>query len=132
MNQVIDRYEALVASGQLRPDPEQRAAAERLTALQAALEASPPRGSVLWRLTGRKPEPVRGLYMWGGVGRGKSMLMDLFYGCLHINRKRRVAAPSGRGSASARLPGRPRLEPGTGHEPGTPSQHGRSGRAFVR
>ena len=90
MSTVIDRYEALVASGQLRADPEQRAAALRLSALQRDLQAAPPRGSVLWRLAGRKPEPVRGLYMWGGVGRGKSMLMDLFYNCLAINRKRRV------------------------------------------
>ncbi|AHE54992.1 cell division protein ZapE [Sphingomonas sanxanigenens] len=90
MSIVIDRYEALIASGQLRPDPEQRAAAERLTTLQAELEAVPTRGSILWRVIGRKPDPVRGLYMWGGVGRGKSMLMDLFFGCLKIDRKRRV------------------------------------------
>jgi cell division protein ZapE len=87
---VLSAYDALVAGGELRPDAEQRAAAERLNALQAELEAVPPRGSLLWRLTGRKPESPRGVYLWGAVGRGKSMLMDLFYDQLHIQRKRRV------------------------------------------
>lgn len=87
---VLAAYDALVAGGELRPDPEQRAAAERLNALQAELEAVPPRGSLLWRLTGRKPDAPRGVYLWGAVGRGKSMLMDLFYDQLHIQRKRRV------------------------------------------
>jgi cell division protein ZapE len=87
---VLAAYDALVAGGELRPDPEQRAAAERLNLLQSELEAVPPRGSLLWRLTGRKPESPRGVYLWGAVGRGKSMLMDLFYDQLHIQRKRRV------------------------------------------
>jgi cell division protein ZapE len=87
---VLAAYDALVAAGELRPDAEQRAAAERLNALQAELEAVPPRGSLLWRLTGRKPDAPRGVYLWGAVGRGKSMLMDLFYDQLHIQRKRRV------------------------------------------
>ena len=87
---VADRYTALVASGELRPDPVQQAAAARLDRLQGELEAVPPRGSILWRLGKAKPPPPRGVYLWGGVGRGKSMLMDLFVECLDINRKRRV------------------------------------------
>lgn len=90
MSTVIARYEQLIAAGELRPDPEQRVAALRLAELQAALEAVPPRGSLLWRLGRAKPAPPRGVYMWGGVGRGKSMLMDLFYAALAIRRKRRV------------------------------------------
>ena len=73
---VLSAYDALVAAGELKPDPEQRAAAERLNALQAELEAVPPRGSLLWRLTGRKPEAPRGVYLWGAVGRGKSAWGD--------------------------------------------------------
>jgi cell division protein ZapE len=90
MTALLARYEALVAAGELKPDPEQRLAAERLDAIQQQLEAVPKRGSILWRLAARKPEPVRGIYLWGGVGRGKSMLMDLFHDCLTIRRKRRV------------------------------------------
>ena len=92
MTGTLARYEALVSAGELRPDADQRAAAVRLQAMQDALEAVPPRGSLLWRLMARepKPDPVRGLYMFGGVGRGKSMLMDLFYESVDIHRKVRV------------------------------------------
>lgn len=90
MTHIADRYRALVASGELRADPIQERTVALLSSVQASLEASPKRGSVLWRALGKKPEPVRGLYMWGGVGRGKSMLMDLFFSCLAITRKRRV------------------------------------------
>lgn len=90
MTDIVSRYEALIAAGELHADPEQRAAAVRLGTLQTELEAVPPRGSILWRLAGKKPVPARGIYLWGGVGRGKSMLMDLFYECLTIHRKRRV------------------------------------------
>jgi len=90
MSRVLARYTALVAAGELRPDPEQAAAARRLDALAQALEATPRRGSILWRALGKAPESPRGLYLWGGVGRGKSMLMDLFFDCLDIAAKRRV------------------------------------------
>ncbi|MCK9544344.1 MAG: cell division protein ZapE [Novosphingobium sp.] len=90
MTGLLARYEALVASGELRPDAEQEAAAERLDVLQRALEASRPSNGMLGRLFARKAEPPRGLYIWGGVGRGKSMLMDLFHETLNISRKRRI------------------------------------------
>ena len=89
MTRIITRYDALVAAGELRPDPEQRTAAQRLDRLQQELEAPLP-GGLLGRLMGKKPAPPRGLYLWGGVGRGKSMLMDLFHECLAIPGKRRV------------------------------------------
>ena len=90
MSRIAAAYDALVAAGELRPDPEQQAAAARLDHLAAELEATPKRGSVLWRMLGKAPEAPRGLYLWGGVGRGKSMLMDLFYESVHVHRKRRV------------------------------------------
>jgi cell division protein ZapE len=89
MSGVLAAYEALVCAGELRPDPEQRAAAKRLDRLQRQLEAIPRRGSLLWRIVGHKPVHPRGVYLWGGVGRGKSMLMDLFHQCLAIQHKRR-------------------------------------------
>jgi cell division protein ZapE len=89
---VLARYEELITSGELRPDPDQRAAAERLELLQRQLEAPPPKPGLLARLTRNAATfpAIRGLYMWGGVGRGKSMLMDLFHDCLELPTKRRV------------------------------------------
>ncbi|WP_428333606.1 cell division protein ZapE [Novosphingobium sp.] len=89
------RYAQLVAAGELRPDPEQAAAAARLDQLQQELEApSPafgPASSIIGRLFGHKqPAIPRGVYLWGSVGRGKSMLMDLFHDNLAIPAKRRV------------------------------------------
>ena len=90
MSGVLARYEELIAAGELKPDPDQRAAAERLQRLQDELEAPQPRKR--WYHFGTrpaKPDP-RGIYLWGGVGRGKSMLMDLFVATLDLPRKRRV------------------------------------------
>lgn len=92
MSGLLARYEKLVAEDQLKPDPAQRAAAERLQELQEELEATPPKQGWFAKLTGTaasSPDP-RGVYMWGGVGRGKSMLMDLFIESLAIEKKRRV------------------------------------------
>src|SRR5690606_5543858 len=88
MNGALARYQALVAGGELRPDAEQHAAARRLDSLQRQLEKGAPSGG--WRALFRKPPPIRGVYLWGGVGRGKSMLMDLFHDTLDIAGKRRV------------------------------------------
>jgi cell division protein ZapE len=89
MTGVLARYDALVAGGELRPDPEQRAAAARLDALQRELEADRAPG-FLASLFGKKARQPRGIYLWGGVGRGKSMLMDLLFECVGIPQKRRV------------------------------------------
>ena len=70
MSSVTARYDALVANGELRADPEQASAADRLTRLQQELEAVGP-SSLIGKLFGSKQEQPRGLYMWGGVGRGK-------------------------------------------------------------
>lgn len=90
MSGILARYYALIEAGELKADPDQRAAVTRLARLQTDLEAVPKRGSVLWRALTRKPDSIEGVYMWGGVGRGKSMLMDLFIETLAIDRKRRV------------------------------------------
>jgi cell division protein ZapE len=89
MTGILDRYEALVATGELRADAEQAAAAERLEQLQRDLEKQSSAG-LIGKLLKRKAPGPRGVYMWGGVGRGKSMLMDLFHQTLAIEEKRRV------------------------------------------
>ncbi|MBK6805995.1 MAG: AFG1 family ATPase [Betaproteobacteria bacterium] len=72
------------------PDPAQRAAAARLDRLAAELRAfRTARQSRLKRLIA-PPDVPRGVYLWGGVGRGKSMLMDAFYGAVAIRRKSRI------------------------------------------
>ena len=90
MTGLLARYEALIASGELRLDPEQEQAAERLDQLQRELERSCSGGGLLGKLFAKKRQAPRGLYIWGGVGRGKSMLMDLFHDSLKIDEKRRV------------------------------------------
>lgn len=86
---MLARYERLIAEGQLRPDPQQRQAARELDRLQRELEAEMP-GGLLAQFFARRPARPRGVYLWGGVGRGKSMLMDLFHASLGIGQKRRV------------------------------------------
>jgi len=90
MTAVSERYRALVAAGELRPDADQERAVAVLDALAARLAEAPKRGSLLWRLTGRREKPPGGVYMWGGVGRGKSMLMDLAFQTIDCQPKRRV------------------------------------------
>ncbi|MBT6510357.1 MAG: cell division protein ZapE, partial [Rhodospirillaceae bacterium] len=88
-----DRYMALCAAGELSPDPVQESVAARLQALASAL-AAPRRETrgLIGRLLSRD-EPAngpRGIYLHGGVGRGKSMLMDLFFETVPVTAKRRV------------------------------------------
>ncbi|MDQ8756367.1 cell division protein ZapE [Sphingosinicella sp. LHD-64] len=90
MTRVGERYRALVAAGELRPDADQERAVAALDRLATALAEVPKKGSILWRLAGRKVQPPGGIYMWGGVGRGKSMLMDLAFDTIDYAPKRRV------------------------------------------
>ncbi len=89
MSGLSKRYRALVNSGELRRDPDQESAVRALAKTQQELERGKQPG-ILAKMFGRASPPVRGLYMWGGVGRGKSMLMDLFVETLAIGAKRRV------------------------------------------
>ena len=93
MTKVLNAYDALVAAGELRTDPEQRAAAVRLDELATALEVVENRKplSFLERwFTTRGGAAPRGVYMFGDVGRGKSMMMDLFFANVAVEKKRRV------------------------------------------
>ena len=85
-------YRERVLSGQVKPDPAQEFAIDKLQALEDALKAyGRTRRNHMLEWFGREPPPTpKGLYLWGEVGRGKSMLMDLFYETVPITRKRRV------------------------------------------
>jgi cell division protein ZapE len=85
---VRSAYEALASRGAITPDPAQREAVAELDRVLTDLTAEKPRG-LLSRLFD-KPEPVRGLYLYGEVGRGKTMLMDLFFAAVPLAGKRRV------------------------------------------
>ncbi|SDE69799.1 cell division protein ZapE [Limimaricola pyoseonensis] len=72
-------YRARIETGALKPDPAQEAVLPALArvARDLARQPEPQRGG--WFRKPKPPEPVKGLYLWGGVGRGKSMLMDLLF-----------------------------------------------------
>lgn len=86
-------YRALEKSGEVTADDAQWAALAQLEALTAELSrAAPSPPSIFSRLLGRREErtPVRGLYFWGGVGRGKTFVMDLFFENLPFDNKLRL------------------------------------------
>ena len=84
-------YEDRVAEGALRADPAQHAVLPALEELRQWLQANAGRKVGLFAGLFAKPvAPPPGMYLWGGVGRGKSMLMDLFTEHTAIAQKRRV------------------------------------------
>ena len=87
MGPVGKAYAALVAAGELKPDPDQSRAVQALD--RFGHDAAGNGGGFLKKLFGKK-ERQRGVYLWGGVGRGKSMLMDLAFDNIEIERKRRT------------------------------------------
>ncbi|MEG2042097.1 MAG: cell division protein ZapE, partial [Hafnia sp.] len=96
-------YQQALDAGDYQPDAVQRQTVDALTIIQQALiekeNATPPsesgglRGRLqrLWgKPTSKQQVPVQGLYMWGGVGRGKTWLMDMFFHSLPGERKLRL------------------------------------------
>jgi len=81
-------FDARLAAGELRPDPAQADGLRALLRLEADLAAAPGAGGLKGLF--RKPEAERGVYLWGPVGRGKSMLMDLFFEAVAVEKKRRT------------------------------------------
>jgi cell division protein ZapE len=87
------QYQSLVSSGAIEADPAQARAVEALGALDSLLASykPPKKQGFLGRLFGGSdPEPPQGLYVHGEVGRGKTMLMDLFFDTSPVLHKRRA------------------------------------------
>jgi len=86
----VDLYHRALERRGFKSDSSQLRAVERLQQLyEEWIGYKAKRSNALWRLVVHPPLP-RGVYLWGGVGRGKSFLMDSFYRCLPLVRKRRV------------------------------------------
>lgn len=104
---VASRLAAKVEAGQIEADPSQASVARALDACGRAMLNAP---TGLLGVFAKGPPP-RGLYLWGGVGRGKSMLMDMFFDSMPIRRKKRVhfhAFMAGRHRLMKRLRDNPR------------------------
>mgnify|MGYP003126763102 CR=1 FL=1 len=89
------RYQADLQREDFSHDPAQEAAVHLLQDLYERLLASQQQqtgglSSLLGKLRKQQPEPEKGLYLWGGVGRGKTYLVDTFFDCLPFERKLRV------------------------------------------
>lgn len=94
----LARYQADLASPEFSHDAAQAEAVRHTQRLYEKLMAPPPSAQPGWRerllaWTGRRPappKPIKGLYLWGGVGRGKTYVVDCFYDCLPFEDKLRV------------------------------------------
>ncbi|MDX2202074.1 MAG: cell division protein ZapE [Hyphomicrobiaceae bacterium] len=87
---LLNVYHSRAATGAIEADPAQAQVAARLEALIAALEGWRPRGSGIAGLFRKPTPPPKGLYIHGPVGRGKTMLMDLFFAETEFAPKRRL------------------------------------------
>lgn len=83
METLIQRYDRLVDEGTLTRDPAQEAVLPEFERIRAELAEPVKKG---WFR--KAPDPVKGLYLWGGVGRGKSMIMDMFADTLDVPNRR--------------------------------------------
>jgi cell division protein ZapE len=93
----LDRYHSDIASGKTSRDSAQLLVLEKLSELQKEIDCLPEYSPAWWQrflgsLTARdqREHSVKGLYLWGGVGRGKTYLVDLFYSCVADDRKIRT------------------------------------------
>src|SRR3954468_11629410 len=91
---IREHYAALIAAGEIERDPAQEAVLAVLVQLETRLSAhrlARKSSSLGWLFGRQEPkEPIKGVYLYGEVGRGKTMLMDLFFEASPVMRKRRA------------------------------------------
>ena len=90
MGLIADIYQQRLADQEIEADAAQAQLVMRLDALQGELSNLRQKRSLLARIFGHEPKPPKGLYIWGPVGRGKTMLMDLFFEETPFEPKRRA------------------------------------------
>lgn len=83
-------YARLLAEGRLEADARQAEVVAQLAALQENIASANGKSSLLGKLLGQEKPTIQGAYLWGEVGRGKSLLMDMFFATTSIAPKRRV------------------------------------------
>lgn len=86
----LERYQQAMATGQFYADPYQQQIIQQLQMIYQQWCQRHGNKTLLGRFIKASAAPVRGLYLWGGVGAGKTWLMDLFYECLPSGQKLRL------------------------------------------
>uniref|UniRef100_A0A671SNN8 Lactation elevated protein 1-like n=1 Tax=Sinocyclocheilus anshuiensis TaxID=1608454 RepID=A0A671SNN8_9TELE len=86
----LEHYNSLIQDGQLREDLQQRAALEKLDQMQKDLRGYSNERSTLFSKLFSKRKPPKGSYIYGDVGTGKTMVMDMFYDHVETAKKKRV------------------------------------------
>jgi cell division protein ZapE len=86
---LAERYAGLIAAGEIERDAAQQSVVGQLAGLEAELARREAGRKSAFRFA-RRPRPPKGLYIFGEVGRGKTLLMDLFFAASPLARKRRV------------------------------------------
>ncbi|WP_075219776.1 cell division protein ZapE [Acuticoccus yangtzensis] len=102
-NSVTERYQALVAEGEVQHDPAQLKVAAALDDVASDLAAQEGGLTGFFRRRMGRTRAVKGLYVWGEVGRGKTMLMDLFFETVPVEKKRRMHFNDFMGEAHGRI-----------------------------